>query len=60
PEQLESVATYPRITQLLLDRGYSGEDIHRILGGNVLRVLRGAERVSAKMRAGTGAGQQNN
>jgi membrane dipeptidase len=60
PEQLESVATYPRITQLLLDRGYSGEDIHRILGGNVLRVLRGAERVSAKLRADTGAEKQNN
>ena len=60
PEQLESVATYPRITQLLLDRGYSGEDIHRILGGNVLRVLRGAERVSAKLRADIGAEKQNN
>lgn len=45
PEQLESVASYPLITQALLDRGYSKEDIHKILGGNVLRVLRGAEKV---------------
>ena len=41
PEQLESVATYPRITQLLLDRGYSAEDVRKVLGGNVMRVLRG-------------------
>ncbi|MFN9719278.1 MAG: dipeptidase [Planctomycetota bacterium] len=46
PEQLESVASYPLITQALLDRGYSREDIHKILGGNVLRVLREAEKVS--------------
>ncbi|MBL8811791.1 MAG: dipeptidase [Planctomycetaceae bacterium] len=51
PEQLESVATYPRITQLLLDRGYDRESIHKILGGNVMRVLRAAEKVSAEMKA---------
>ncbi len=45
PEQLESVASYPLITQALLDRGYTRDDIHKILGGNVLRVLRGAEKV---------------
>lgn len=52
PEQLESVATYPRITQLLLDRGYDRESIHKILGGNVMRVLRKAEAVSSEMKAG--------
>lgn len=51
PEQLESVATYPRITQLLLDRGYDRESIHKILGGNVMRVLRAAEKVSSEMKA---------
>ncbi len=51
PDQLESVATYPRITQLLLDRGYDRESIHKILGGNVMRVLRAAEKVSAEMKA---------
>jgi membrane dipeptidase len=51
PEQLESVATYPRITQLLLDRGYDRESIHKILGGNVMRVLRRAEAVAAEMKA---------
>ena len=28
----------PRLTQALLDRGYSERDIHGILGGNFLRV----------------------
>lgn len=50
PEQLESVATYPRITHLLLQRGYSPEDIHKILGGNVLRALRTAEQIAASMQ----------
>ena len=51
PRQMESVATYPRITQVLLDRGYSEEDIHKILGANMLRVMRGMER--AKSAAAT-------
>jgi membrane dipeptidase len=43
PFGLEDVSTYPRITQVLLDRGYSDEDIRKILGLNMLRVLREAE-----------------
>jgi membrane dipeptidase len=43
PEQLEDVATFPRITQELLNRGYSAAQIHQVLGGNLLRVLRAAE-----------------
>ena len=41
PQQLEDVSTFPNITQGLLDRGYSEEDIHKVLGVNLLRVLRG-------------------
>jgi len=51
PDQLESVAAYPRITQLLLERGYSRAAIHGILGGNVMRVLRRAEEVSARLKS---------
>ena len=51
PEQLESVATYPLITQELLNRGYDRESIHKILGGNVLRVLREAEGVAKEIAA---------
>lgn len=49
PEQLEDVSTYPLITQALLDRGYSDDDIRKILGLNVLRVLRQADEVAASM-----------
>jgi membrane dipeptidase len=40
PQDLEDVSTFPRITQVLLDRNYSENDIQKILGGNTLRVLR--------------------
>jgi membrane dipeptidase len=46
PERLEDVSGYPYITQELLNRGYSERDIHKILGANLLRALRGAERVA--------------
>ncbi len=49
PVGLEDVSTYPVITQELLNRGYNREQIHKILGGNVLRVLREAERVAQPM-----------
>lgn len=43
PEQLEDVSKYPYITQELLNRGYNEEQIHKILGGNLMRVLRRVE-----------------
>jgi membrane dipeptidase len=46
PKQLEDVSTFPYITQELHNRGYSAEQIRKILGGNLLRALRGAEDVS--------------
>lgn len=50
PAQLEDVSAYPCITQALLDRGYNEEQIRKILGGNILRALREAERVAGEMR----------
>ena len=44
---LEDVSDLPKITQALLDAGYSDKDIADIWGGNVLRVLRKAEQVAA-------------
>ncbi len=49
PEQLESVAAYPLITQLLVNRGYDKESIHKILGGNIMRVLRRSEAVAREL-----------
>ncbi len=46
PAGMDSAADLPKITQALLDRGYSHEDIRKILGGNVLRVFKEVERVS--------------
>jgi len=51
PEGMDSAADLPKITQALLDRGYSADDIHKILGGNVLRVFREVESVSRRMQA---------
>jgi membrane dipeptidase len=50
PEGIDSVADLPKITQALLDRGYSAEDIHKILGGNLLRVFAEVEHVSREMQ----------
>ncbi len=40
PVGLEDVTTYPKITEELLRRGYSKKSIKKILGGNVLRVMK--------------------
>jgi membrane dipeptidase len=50
PQGIDSAADLPKITQALLDRGYSAADIHKILGGNVLRVFKEVERVSREMQ----------
>jgi membrane dipeptidase len=50
PKQLEDVSCYPYITQELLNRGYGKADIIKILGGNVLRVMRTAEEVAKDLK----------
>jgi membrane dipeptidase len=47
---MDSAADLPKITQALLDRGYSAADIKKILGENLLRVFREVERVSHEMQ----------
>jgi len=39
PLGMEDVTRLPRIAQALLDRGYSEDDVKKILGGNMLRVM---------------------
>lgn len=48
---LEDVSTYPRLTAELLRRGYTDEEIGKILGLNVLRVMREAERVARELQS---------
>ncbi len=47
---LEDVSKYPDLTAELLRRGYTDQDLKKILGQNILRVMRGAEQVSATLR----------
>ncbi len=47
---LEDVSTYPDLTAELIRRGYSDEDIMKILGRNVLRVMREAEAAAARLQ----------
>jgi membrane dipeptidase len=51
PQGMDSAADLPKITQALLDRGYSADDIKKILGGNILRVFGQVEKVSREMQA---------
>jgi membrane dipeptidase len=51
PAGIDSAADLPKITQALLDRGYSADDIHKILGGNLMRVFAEVEKVSREMQA---------
>jgi membrane dipeptidase len=40
PEGIDSAADLPKITAALMARGYSAQDMHKLLGGNLLRVFR--------------------
>jgi membrane dipeptidase len=50
PVGLEDVSKYPALTAELLSRGWSDEDIKKLLGLNVLRAMRQAEAVAAGMK----------
>ena len=47
PDGLEDVSTYPALFAELAERGYTDEDLTKIAGQNVLRVMRAAEGVAA-------------
>ncbi len=48
PTGLKDVSFYPQLIQGLLDRGYSEEDIAKILHGNILRVWKEVEQTAAQ------------
>jgi len=53
PRGLPDVSAFPALTAELLRRGYSEEDVRKVIGLNVLRVMRSVERIgSAGLRAG--------
>jgi len=49
PFGMDDVSMLPKITDALLKKGYAEKDIEKILGGNTLRVMEEAERVSREM-----------
>jgi membrane dipeptidase len=44
PAGLDGVEDFPKITEELVKRGYSNNDIRKILGGNLLRVFSANEK----------------
>jgi membrane dipeptidase len=54
PEGIEDVAGFPNLTRELLRRGWSEDDVGKVLGGNALRVLEQAERVASGWPAASG------
>jgi membrane dipeptidase len=44
PLGLEDASKLPKITEALLKKGYSEQDVEKILGGNILRVMEAADR----------------
>ncbi len=51
PEGLEDASKLPKITEALLRKGYSENDIRKILGENTLRILEQAEKVSRELQS---------
>ncbi len=50
PKELDSYDKFPTLTRALLERGYSAEDIRKIYGGNLLRVMRAVEQRAADLK----------
>ena len=54
PLGMEDASKLPKITDALLKKGYSDQDVEKILGGNILRVMEQVEKVAgAGAKAGT-------
>ncbi len=52
PFGMEDATKLPKITEALLQKGYSEGDVKKILGENTLRVMTEVERVSRELNAG--------
>src|SRR6202140_5697800 len=51
PFGMEDATKLPRITEALLRKGYSDDDVRKILGENTLRVMAEVERVSRELNS---------
>jgi len=52
-EGLEDITGLPKITQWLVDKGYTEQQIANIWGGNVLRVVEEAQRIAKTLQSPT-------
>ena len=51
PYGMEDASKLPKITDALLKKGYSEDDVRKILGENILRVMAEVERVSRELNS---------
>ncbi|MBS1798527.1 MAG: dipeptidase [Acidobacteria bacterium] len=50
PPDLDSYNKFPALTRALLEKGYSAQDIKKIYGGNLLRVMRAVEQRARELK----------
>ncbi len=50
PPDLASYAMFPNLTRALLEKGYSADDIKKIYGGNLLRVMHAVEKRAQELK----------
>ena len=48
--ELADVSTYPAVFEEFRERGYDDDDLRKIAGRNVLRLMEEAERVAARLQ----------
>ncbi len=51
PPDLNSYDKFPALTRALLEKGYSAQDIKKIYGGNLLRVMRSVEQRARELKS---------
>jgi membrane dipeptidase len=51
PDGMEDCSKLLKITEALMRKGYSDDDLRKILGGNILRVMEQTEKVSRELQA---------
>ena len=47
----EDVGKFPNLTRALLEKGYSADDLRKIYGGNLLRVMRATETEAKRLQS---------
>jgi membrane dipeptidase len=57
PAGMEDISKMPNLVSGLMERGFSDDDILKILGGNTLRVMRAVEAVARKMQGTNASGR---